>query len=135
MEECYKCHKMGHPATNFGKKSNSNDDDDSSTSVAVNSVKKLQKDIKSMRKVFTMVNTQLEKLKEAESDISESEGEEEASYFQMDVALQFAQVEKKSSQESRNCSSKQFPRSRSTSGRSSFWIVSPIWIFSVMQPW
>jgi hypothetical protein len=33
-------------------------------------------------------------LKEAESDISESEGEDEASYFQMDIALQFAQVEK-----------------------------------------
>jgi hypothetical protein len=47
-----------------------------------------------MRKAFTTVNTQLEKLKEAESDISESEGEDEASHFQMDVALQFAQVEK-----------------------------------------
>jgi hypothetical protein len=33
-------------------------------------------------------------LKEAESDISESEGEDEASHFQMDAALQFAQVEK-----------------------------------------
>jgi hypothetical protein len=92
--ECYKCHKMGHPATHCGKNSNSNDDDDSSAAAKVKSVKKLQKDIKSMRKAFTMVNTQLEKLKEAESDISESEGEDEASHFQMDVALQFAQVEK-----------------------------------------
>jgi hypothetical protein len=33
-------------------------------------------------------------LKEAESDISESEGEDEASNFHMNVALQFAQVEK-----------------------------------------
>jgi hypothetical protein len=33
-------------------------------------------------------------LKEAESDISESEGEDEASHFQMDAALQFTQVEK-----------------------------------------
>jgi hypothetical protein len=85
---------MGHPATHCGKKSNSNDDDDSSAAAMVNSVKKLQKDIQSTRKAFTMVNTQLEKLKEAESDISESEGEDEASHFQMDVALQFAQVEK-----------------------------------------
>jgi hypothetical protein len=85
---------MGHPATHCVKKSNSNDDDDSSASATVNSVKKLQKDIKSMRKAFMMVNTKLEKLKEAESDISESEGEGEASHYQMDVALQFAQVEK-----------------------------------------
>jgi hypothetical protein len=85
---------MGHPATHCGRKSNSNDDDDSSAAATVNSVKKLQKDIKSMRKAFTTVNTQLEKLKEAKSDISESEGEDEASHFQMDVALQFAQVEK-----------------------------------------
>jgi hypothetical protein len=93
-KECYKCHNMGHPATHCGKKSNSNEDDDSSASATVNSVKKLQKDIKSMRKGFTTVNTQLEKLKDAESDFSESEGEDEASHFQMDAALQFAQVEK-----------------------------------------
>jgi hypothetical protein len=47
-----------------------------------------------MRKAFTTVNTQLEKLKEAKSDISESEGEDEASHYQMDVALQFVQVKK-----------------------------------------
>jgi hypothetical protein len=84
---------MGHPATHCGKKSNSNDDDESSASATVNSVKKLHKDINSMRKAFTTVNTQLEKLKEATSDISELEGEDEASHFQMDIALQFAQVE------------------------------------------
>jgi hypothetical protein len=85
---------MGHPATHCGKKSNSNHDEDSSAATTVNSAKNLHTDIKSMRKAFTTVNTQLEKLKEAESDISESEGEEEASHFQMDIALQFAQVEK-----------------------------------------
>jgi hypothetical protein len=58
-KEWYKCHKMGHPATHCSKKSNSNDDDDSSAAATVNSVKKLQKDIKSMRKAFTTVNTQL----------------------------------------------------------------------------
>jgi hypothetical protein len=93
-KQCYKFHKVGHPATHYGKKSNSNDDDDSSAAATVNSVKKLQKGIKSTRKAFTTVNTQLEKLKEAESDISESEGEDEASHFQMDLALQFTQVEK-----------------------------------------
>jgi hypothetical protein len=72
-KEGYKCHKMRHPATHCVKKSNSNDDDDSSRAAMVNSVKKLQKDIKSTRKAFTTVNTQLEKLKEAESDISELE--------------------------------------------------------------
>jgi predicted nucleic acid-binding Zn-ribbon protein len=81
---------MGHPATHCGKKSNSNEDDDISAAATVNNVKKLQKDIKSMKKAFTMVNTQLEKLKEAKSNISESEGEDEASHFQMDAALQFA---------------------------------------------
>jgi hypothetical protein len=93
-KECYKCQKMGHSATHCSKNSNSNDDDGSSAAAAVNSVKKLQKDIKYMRKAFTTVNTQLEKLKEAESDISESGGEDEASYFQMDVVLHFAHVEK-----------------------------------------
>jgi hypothetical protein len=93
-KECYKYHKMGHPATHFPKKSNSNDDNNNSAAAMVNSVKKLQKDIKSMRKAFTTVNTQLEKLKEAGSDIYESDGEDEASHFQMYVALQIAQVEK-----------------------------------------
>jgi hypothetical protein len=59
-KECYKCHKMGHPETHCGNKSNSNDDDDSSAAVTVNSVKKLQKGIKSMKKAFMTVNTQLE---------------------------------------------------------------------------
>jgi hypothetical protein len=54
-KECYKCHKMGHPATHCRKKSNSNEDDDSSAAAMVNSVKKVQKDIKSMRKAFTTV--------------------------------------------------------------------------------
>jgi hypothetical protein len=41
-----------------------------------------------------MVNTQLAQLKEADSDISELEGQE-ASHFQVDQALQFAQLDKK----------------------------------------
>jgi hypothetical protein len=58
------------------------------------SVNKLKKDLKSINKVFNTVNTQLAQLKEAESNISESEGEDEASHFQMDAALQFSQVDK-----------------------------------------
>jgi hypothetical protein len=69
-KECYKCHKKGHPATHCPKKPS--DKDDSSTVSAASSVKKLKKDIKSIKKAFTMVNTQLAQLKEADSDISES---------------------------------------------------------------
>jgi hypothetical protein len=62
-------------------------------SVAI-SVKKLKKNFKSMKKSFTTVNTQLEKLKEADFDLYGSEDEDDQSYFQMDAALQFAQVDK-----------------------------------------
>jgi hypothetical protein len=91
-KECYKCHKKGHPATHCPKKPS--DDDDRSTASSASSVKKLKKDLKSIKKAFTTVNTQLEQLKEADSDISESEGEE-ASHFQVDQAPQFAQLDKK----------------------------------------
>jgi hypothetical protein len=91
-KECYKCHKKEHPATHCPKKLN--DDDDISLAITAISVKKLKKDLKSMKKSFTTVNTQLEKLKEADSDISDSEGDDEASPFKMDAALQFAQVDK-----------------------------------------
>jgi hypothetical protein len=55
------------------------------------SVKKLKKDFKSMKKAFTMVNTQLEKLKEADSGLSGSEDDDNQLHFQMDAALQFVQ--------------------------------------------
>jgi hypothetical protein len=91
-KECYKCHKKGHPATHCPKKPS--DNDDRSTASAASSVKKLKKDHKSIKKAFTKVNTQLAQLKEADSEISESE-EEESSHFQVDQALQFAQLDKK----------------------------------------
>jgi hypothetical protein len=47
-----------------------------------------------MKKPFTTVNNQLVLLKEAESDISESERDDETSHFQMDASLQFTQVDK-----------------------------------------
>jgi hypothetical protein len=63
-------------------------------SSAASSFKKLKKDFKSMKKAFTTVNTQLEKLKEANSDLSGSEDDDNQSHFQMDAAIQFAQVDK-----------------------------------------
>jgi hypothetical protein len=91
-KECYKCHKKGHPATHCNKKPS--DDDGRSTASAASSVKKLKKYLKFIKKAFTTVSTHLTQLKEADSDISESEGEE-ASHFQVDQSLQFAQGDKK----------------------------------------
>jgi hypothetical protein len=127
----YKCEKKGHPANRCPKKSN-NDDDEKSVARAASSVKKLKKEFKSMKKAFNTVNTQLEKLKEADSDLSGSEDDDDQSHFQMDTAFLFTQVDKEFEPIS---SSKQVPWSRSTSGRSSYWTVSPLWIFSVMHPW
>ena len=46
-------------------------------------LKKLAENIKNMSRAFTIVNTQLQILKEADSYISDSEDEDEASNFQM----------------------------------------------------
>jgi hypothetical protein len=61
---------------------------------AASSVKKLKKEFKSMKKAFTTVKTQIEKLKEADSDLSGSEDDDDQSHFKMDSILQFAQVDK-----------------------------------------
>jgi hypothetical protein len=90
---CYKFENKGHPANKCPKKSN-NDDDKKSVSSAAISVKKLKKDFKSTKKAFATVNTQLEKLKEADSVPSGSEDDDDQSHFQMDAAIQFAQVDK-----------------------------------------
>jgi hypothetical protein len=71
-KECYTCHKKGHPSTYCTKKPS--DDDDHSTASAAISIKKIKKDLKSIKEAFTTVNTQRAQLKEADSDISESEG-------------------------------------------------------------
>ena len=90
-KECYKCHKKGHPASHC-QASDEDDDDKSRASTA--SVKKLTKDLKSMKKAFTTVNTQLQQLREEDSDLSDSDTEEEASHFQfVDNAFQFAQLD------------------------------------------
>jgi hypothetical protein len=89
---CYKREKKGHPANKCPKKSN-NDDDEKSVASTASSVKKLKKDFKSMKKSFTTVNTQLEKLKEADYELSGSEDDDDHSHFQMDASLQFAQAD------------------------------------------
>jgi archaellum component FlaC len=65
------------------------DYNDRSLVSTASSVKRIKKELKSIKKAFTTVNTQLAQLKDADSDISESEGDEEASHFQVDQALQF----------------------------------------------
>ena len=91
---CFKCDGKDHPAshcTKSGKadkkKANKNDDDDDASTAS--SVNKLKKDFKKISKAFTTVNAKLEQLKEAESDLSGSEADEEDSHFQ----FQFAQLE------------------------------------------
>ena len=63
-------------------------------------MKKPAKDIKRMPRMFTTVNTKIQKLKEADSKMSDSEDEDEASKFQMAEInfgksdFQFAQLDK-----------------------------------------
>jgi hypothetical protein len=90
---CYKCEKKGQPENKCPKKSN-NDDEKKPVASAASSVKKLKKDFKSTKKAFTTVNTQLEKLREADYDHSGYEDDDDQSNFQMDAAIQFAQVDK-----------------------------------------
>jgi hypothetical protein len=51
--------------------------------------------MKKMSKAFSTVSDKLEQLKEAESDLSGSEAEEESSHFQYDDPFQFTQLESK----------------------------------------
>jgi hypothetical protein len=48
---------------------------------AASSFKKLKKEFNSMKKAFTTVNTQLENLKEADSDLSGSEDDNDQLHF------------------------------------------------------
>jgi hypothetical protein len=72
---CYKCKKKGHATNKFPKKSN-NDNYEKYMVSAASSAKKLKKDFKSKKKAFTTVKTQLKKLKEADSDLSGSEDDD-----------------------------------------------------------
>jgi hypothetical protein len=116
-------------------KKSHNDNDDKSVAIAASGVKKLKKDFKSTKKAFTTVNAQLENLKEADSDLSGSEDDDDQSHFQMDAALLLAQVDKDFKPTIANLFKQTGSWSILTSGRSYYWTNSPLWIFSVMQPW
>ena len=100
-KECYNCGNKGHPANacpenekekEKGKGKGKADDDKSVATTA--SVKKLEKELKAMKKSFKTVHTQLQDLREDESDISDSDTESATSHFQFEHdAFQFAQVE------------------------------------------
>jgi hypothetical protein len=86
-KECYNCGGKGHPSSHCPK-----DDVDNDNKSQAKSIKKLAKDMKSMKKAFT----QLQKMKEDDSDVSDSDALEEASHFQFtDGGFQFTQVENK----------------------------------------
>jgi len=86
-KKCFKCGKEGHPSLHCEE----GDDDDKSTASA-KSVKKLTKDMKSMKKAFT----QLKEVIEGDSDLSGSDSEED-SHFQVQARkFQFIQLERES---------------------------------------
>jgi hypothetical protein len=96
---CYKCNGKDHPASHCPKtvktvKSQKAEKADDAASTA-SSVNKLKNESKKMSKVFTTVSAKLEQLKEAESDLSGSDAEEEASHFQCQDVFQFTQLETK----------------------------------------
>ena len=84
-KEWYKCGEKVHPASHFTKTKKYKDNDNNSTIITISRecVKKLAKDFKKMSREFTTVNTQIQNLKEADSDLSDSKDEDEASCFQM----------------------------------------------------
>jgi hypothetical protein len=85
---CFNCGEKGHPSSSCTKVAIANDDD--SNSIA-QSVKKLAKDTKNLKKAFT----QLQKTNEQDSDLSGSESEEEDSHFQFGNGFQFTQMKVK----------------------------------------
>jgi hypothetical protein len=87
-KECHNCKKKGHPAWACP---DDDDDDDKSRSSQAQSVKRLEKDLKSIKKAFT----QLQQAKEADSDTSDLEASESDLHFQFEEVggFQFAQVE------------------------------------------
>jgi hypothetical protein len=85
---CFNCGEKGHPSSSCMKVAVANDDD--STSIA-QSIKKLAKDTKNLKKAFT----QLQKTTKQDSDLSGSESEEEDSHFQFGDGFQFTQMKVK----------------------------------------
>jgi predicted nucleic acid-binding Zn-ribbon protein len=65
------------------KKDDNHDGDAKSSASTASSVKKLTKEMKSINKKFSSINAQLQQIQENESDLLDSEEEEEASHFQI----------------------------------------------------
>jgi hypothetical protein len=85
---CFNCDEKGHPSSSCTKAAVTNDDD--SASIA-QSVKKLAKDTRNLKKAFT----QLQKTSERDSDLSGSESGEEDSHFQFGNGFRFTQMKVK----------------------------------------
>jgi hypothetical protein len=85
---CFNCVEKGHPSSSCMKAAIANDDDSTSN---VQSIKKLAKDTKNLKKAFT----QLQKTTKQDSDLSGSESEEEDSHFQFGDGFQFTQMKVK----------------------------------------
>ena len=79
-KECYNYHKKGHPSWAYKE---TEDDEDGAGSVA--SVKKLEQSLKQPKKSFAQLQALMEELvEEEESDLSNSDDAEEASYLQVE---------------------------------------------------
>jgi hypothetical protein len=88
---CFQCNKKGHPASHCPAQKDQDDlDDTKSKGSTTSSVKQLEKEMKKLKKKHSTINAQLQQLHEDDSELSESEAEED-SHFQSH--FQFTQVE------------------------------------------
>jgi hypothetical protein len=111
------------------------DNDTKSRSSHAKSVKKLKKEVKSMSKSMKKAFAQLKEAK-GDSDLSDSDKSEGESHFQFhDGGFQFTQVESEFKPQIAELFKQRdtAPNSSSTSGRSYFWIASPLWICSATR--
>ena len=81
-KECYKCGKKWHPVS-CGKNYEDDNDNITETNAIRASVKNLTKDVKKTTIAFTSLNTQLQQLKEDNSDLYDSGEEDKASHFKI----------------------------------------------------
>jgi hypothetical protein len=86
---CFNCGEKGHPSSSCTKAAVTNDDD---SACIAQSVKKLAKDTKNLKK---KAFTQLQKTSKRDSDLSGSESDEEDSHFQFGDGFQFTQMKVK----------------------------------------
>jgi hypothetical protein len=87
-KECHKCKKKGHPG--WACPTEDDDGDEKIQKSQASSMKKLEKELKSIKKSFA----QLQTMNESDSDISDSNESQGESHFQFDAdGFQFTQVE------------------------------------------